>query len=796
MSDQNHLVSEWYRQHARPLLTEVAADLVPEFDRHLEKVEALAATINDEVAVCFLGPSSVGKSTLINALVAGAARVLPQGGVGPLTALATSVRYAEDPYFDVVYQPRARLNELRFALEGEYKRVLKAAGKEVPVEIDSDEGKAGTPEPAVLPADDEPGDESRIVSLGKQTRLMVQGSQIGEIDLPYLADALRSALGLKLVWDRPVSPEDRERIERLRALLQPGEESTRKHRREARSNRDVFQDDLYEHVAGPLAPLVKELEVGWNSDILRGGITLVDLPGLGVANDEYRVTTMNWVKERARAVALVVDRSGIREAEADLLRSSGFFSRLLHAAGDPAADPVELMIVAVKIDLSAYDAWRLDRDRNGRNARPWGEHFREVQARMIDTLRNQLTEQLRSIGARGDAGIHGELQSVVARVLDTVQLHAVSAPEVSKLLAGDTEDPSKIQEPGQSGIPQLGSVISDFCEKHRTEVRGRIQEARSRFRERVLAAIEVIETQWEGGERPSAEAEKLRAELDTSLTADRRELQSRQGAFRELLKNGIPGELELLVEQAASSAEKEIQGYLNDLRLAHWSTLRAAIRRGGTFAGARHIDLPSDMAVRFEEPVAVVWSKKILAKLRYRTAQLGEDYVVLVERVVEWARQQGARIQPRSVEALRDRTKAETRQLAGVGKEAVDELRTKVKNTLFQSIQQPIRRRCERFVNEGEDVGPGVKVRMLRLIGHELAPLVTASAKQTATKILVNNYAEVEAEIRTAIDAMPDPIQAASEAVVASREQQIRRADTRRRRGVLDAISSIRKLSA
>src|SRR5207244_12743095 len=141
--------------------------------------------------------------------------------------------------------------------------------------------------------------------------------------------------------------------------------------------------------------------------------------------------------------------------------------------------------------------------------------------------------------------------------------------------------------------------------------------------------------------------------------SDRRELQGLQGAFRELLKNGIPSELQLLVEQAASSAEREFQSYLNDLRIAHWATLRAAIRLGGTFDGARHIDLPSDMAVRFEEPVAVVWSKKILAKLRYRTAQLGDDYVVFVERVVEWARQQGARIKPRADDALRDRTRAD-----------------------------------------------------------------------------------------------------------------------------------------
>src|SRR5437667_763793 len=136
MTDGGDRVSEWYRQRVRPLRAEVAAELVPEFDRHLDRVETLAATVNDEVAVCFLGPSSVGKSTLINALVAGDGRVLPQGGVGPLTALATSVRYAEEPFFEVAYQPRSRLNELRFSLESEHERVLKAAGRDVPAETD------------------------------------------------------------------------------------------------------------------------------------------------------------------------------------------------------------------------------------------------------------------------------------------------------------------------------------------------------------------------------------------------------------------------------------------------------------------------------------------------------------------------------------------------------------------------------------------------------------------------------------------------------------------------------------
>ena len=45
----------------------------------------------------------MGKSTLINALVAGQEHILPSGGIGPLTALAMEVRYGDVPTFEAEY---------------------------------------------------------------------------------------------------------------------------------------------------------------------------------------------------------------------------------------------------------------------------------------------------------------------------------------------------------------------------------------------------------------------------------------------------------------------------------------------------------------------------------------------------------------------------------------------------------------------------------------------------------------------------------------------------------------------
>jgi hypothetical protein len=57
-----------------------------------------------------------------------------------------------------------------------------------------------------------------------------------------------------------------------------------------------FTADLKDHAAGFLAPLVEEIQVGWPSELLRSGITLVDLPGVGIASDSYRQITQKYIR--------------------------------------------------------------------------------------------------------------------------------------------------------------------------------------------------------------------------------------------------------------------------------------------------------------------------------------------------------------------------------------------------------------------------------------------------------------------------------------------------------------------
>ena len=95
------------------------------------------------------------------------------------------------------------------------------------------------------------------------------------------------------------------------------------------------------------------------------------------------------------------------------------------------------------------------------------------------------------------------------------------------------------------------------------------------------------------------------------------------------------------MESAASTARRSIHGDLRKLQDANWRTLQAAVRREGTFYGARHINLPHDFALRFEEPVAEVWSRGILVEVRRETREFAEYQSLAVTQVLDWARAQG-----------------------------------------------------------------------------------------------------------------------------------------------------------
>ena len=69
--------------------------------------------------------------------------------------------------------------------------------------------------------------------------------------------------------------------------------------------------------------------------------------------------TRKWIREQARAVVMVVERSGVTKVVADLLRKSEFLNRLLYSADEPKGDPI-LLVAVVRVDDVADTRYQED----------------------------------------------------------------------------------------------------------------------------------------------------------------------------------------------------------------------------------------------------------------------------------------------------------------------------------------------------------------------------------------------------------------------------------------------------
>jgi hypothetical protein len=540
---------------------------------------------------------------------------------------------------------------------------------------------------------------------------------------------------------------------------------------------------LRDHATGFLAPLIEELKVTWPSDLLASGIVLVDLPGIGISGDVHAAITERFLHEKARALVLVVNTRGITRDDAELLRNSGFLSRFLHSADDPAADPVALLVAVVRVDDIADQRRVEDRTKSKL------QHFSEVCAETIIQIRRQMREELEKVWETS-AGLSQTKREVLDGILKDLEVHPLSAVQYRRLLTLDEDDPSFIKDASQSNVPGFSASLEALAKRHFADQSKRIGSARRVFFSSVSAHLQLIREQWVQETRAGEEAEKLRAELDEFLKPLRREFDNRQGAYREFLKNTLPDQIKRLVIEARIAASKEVYVYLEGLHDANWHTLKAAVTRGGTFSGARHIDLPKDFAVRFEEPIAEIWGKLLLKEIRKRTKEYADDCVDFVEQTLIWAKERGAHSKTSLLEAQREAIKADAQSLTAVGKEIVDELRQDVKNKLLAKIEEPIRKSCERFVKNNQHIGIGVK-RRIQALFRELAETSIEAAVSPSIELLINRFREVEQEIKTVLAHHADPLTQAAEAVVSSHEGTLKRSDAQKRARVLNELDEI-----
>ena len=406
-------------------------------------------------------------------------------------------------------------------------------------------------------------------------------------------------------------------------------------------------------------------------------------------------------------------------------------------------------------------------------------------------MKSQIVEQLGKISDSSNESVNVAREQARRSIIDSLEIHPVSAPELRKILLDDEDDRPFLMNSEQTGIPRLQASLASLAQREAERQRLAIEELKEQLSASLFSEMQLIEARWKQENRAEEEAERLETALTPILTAKKEEYRARAASFRNFLDETVQAKIEALVLEAQIAAEKDVKDYLVSLRGAHWGTLRAAVRRGGTFYGSRNINLPDDIAGYFLEPMAAVWGQKLLRVMRSKTADLANDTVQMVHELCSWAVENGgATIKKPLLQAQQDRIAALAKQIKTVGKEAVDELRLTVKSELSTTIRKPIKSACEQFVKNGNDIGPGVKKRILELFS-DLALVATTAARDPAISILQENANRVRMEVQQELKKGGDPLQDTADLIIESHEARVRRSDAQKRRIVLAEVGEV-----
>jgi energy-coupling factor transporter ATP-binding protein EcfA2 len=748
---------------SRPFFLEHNSEIVAQIDDDIERLKRLMAA-DPSFVVCFLGQSGVGKSTLLNAIVGKGQTIVPAGGIGPLTALETTVRFSETPYIRVRYQSRRVLDGYRLQLDKQAKAQRDGTFSNAEPELDTE----SVPDSIVSLV-------AKVIYDNQQRHLSSEETLAG----------LRAILGQQYSSTLLLTEEDQSRLSRAAKIL--AESNQREVRYTGTLGDEHFRTRLAEHVSGYLAPLVEMVEIGYPSDLLREGIVVVDLPGLGVANDAFRDVTHRYVKQKARGLVLVVNRSGITEAQVDLIRETGYWERLLLSSRDPEKDPCSLSLVVTQLDLVAK-AERLDANPKPRLADVFANVLERAKRYNLETAKSVFSGLVRD--ASGDKDFDAATAQAFETLLSSLEVYPMAATEYCYYELLDEEEPSFLRRAEDTGVPAFSSHLRRLAVRHREAQDRNRRTVRERIIRNVDGALSQLRAKWASSSAAVEEAAQLREELRQFLDSRRLRLNNEQGALRAFFKEAGPARISGLVAKAQLSAQREIESYLTSLKELHWNTLAATVRRGGEFVSGkgRRVDLAADISTRFQEPVAGIWSQTILKEMRQRTAQHARALEYLVGEIGDWA--SGRPALRSQMEPFVDYTSLihdRAAQLETIGDEAIEELKNAIKVDLMQSIEKPIRKRCEAFAASGNAHGTGVKSRILDLF-TTLAREAVDAAGVPAERLLQHRFSIVHKEIIESLEAWGDPLEQGAEILIHSEEQRRRIEDQDQRSRILKLI--------
>ncbi|BDG02817.1 dynamin family protein [Anaeromyxobacter oryzae] len=795
-----HLIAV-YRDKIRSFLETNGQDLTAG-DQAVAVLES-ALGQRSRLSVGFVGESQVGKSSLINALLGRSA--LPAGGVGPLTASATRVRFATDPTLSVRYHAKKQLQQLAFAIETHLLRRGKSYSEKTapPDDVQPD---AVPPDPAEITGDDQGATEARAEATRKMSYMLSQAKRLladsaaGAPESRDLTDelaleGLRAVLGFKLRCDASQLERYQPRIAQLKAKL--GTEEVL--RQSALGTPKAFDRELRLRAAGWLSPLVAAFDVGLDSELLRE-LDLVDLPGIGVVGDPAALEAQRFVTQDGGSLVLVMRNAGMTEELARLLERTGAIRRYLFGGRDGRA-PIYVLIAVTHLDDVAREQYSAAVEEAGDDEPPSpDEIFGKRASEMAAKVREQIAIALSSSPSLNDlpADQRNRREAVVKQLCNEMIVECVAAPDFAALTyRSAVAVPGFLRTAEATGIPAFRRHLERLAAEVAATRTAAVTLAHTALRRLVddhLAAVEQLYA--EGGGQAQAAWDSFRADLEKSLHQLRPQMAAFQGEALAMLRGEVPRRIELLcanAEKVALTRLSRLRGYGKTL---HYQSLNAALLRSGVWE-RKGIDYPDSLTSALVDTIATDWEPQIVEALRATLRDVANRSLVLVEKLCDEARKYDSKIvSDAQIDAQKRLLVQQSQTAVAWTRERLEELREAVQKQLYDTVLRPIDRACKEAVEKEANRHAGAKDRILEAFQEGGAKAVAKGAEK-AKELLTERYKVLLAELnRGFLKEHHDPVQAAFEALTSETLARARRSDAQKRKRVLDGVADARNLLA
>jgi len=154
-----------------------------------------------------------------------------------------------------------------------------------------------------------------------------------------------------------------------------------------------------------------------------------------------------------------------------------------------------MLIAVTKVDDVTQTEWEKCRSSNPRPKKR--EIFEQLVEEFKPRMKAQISEQLGKIAESSNEAVNAARAQARSSILQSLEIHPISAPEFKKILRDDEEDRPFLNDIEQTGIPQLERKLYALAETERGTRNALIGQLAERLATASRGEIQLIESSWQ-----------------------------------------------------------------------------------------------------------------------------------------------------------------------------------------------------------------------------------------------------------------------------------------------------------